>query len=85
MYRLIKGILIGALLGASLVCLDGIVLGALIGAQPSDGVVTSALWWGAYFALGGALVGGLIGALGTILFSRLVLRPPEDDDTNPKR
>lgn len=84
MYRLVKSTLIGALLGASLVFLDGIVLGALIGG-PSEGVVASALRWGGYFAIGGALIGGLVGALGTLFLSRLVLRPPTDEDTNPKR
>ena len=62
----------GAAAGGCLAAVDGFVLGAVC-AGPW------ALWTGA-FALGGAVLGGLLGLLAAVFGPRMVLRPPDDDE-----
>jgi hypothetical protein len=62
----------GAAVGGCLAAVDGCVLG----------VVFAGPWafWTGGFALGGAVLGGLLGLLAAVFGPRMVLRPPDDEE-----
>ncbi|MCI0458539.1 MAG: hypothetical protein L0Z62_16370 [Gemmataceae bacterium] len=68
-----KWALLGAALGSLCACPDGLLLGLIVAGTPGG-----AMRWAGMFALGGAVLGGLVGLLGALLGGRMVLRPPEE-------
>jgi hypothetical protein len=76
---LIRSIGIGVLVGAILVGLDGLILGAILAALLGDPEpLTVILWLGLCFALPGAMLGGLVAAIGWACRRRLILHPVDD-------
>jgi hypothetical protein len=81
MRRVIKDLLVGALVGAPLLSIDGAILGALFGATSSDrGTLEAALRWAGYFAIAGAVGGALVGGLLAVIADRLVLHPSDPNN-----
>ncbi len=76
MRRVLKGVLIGAVVAGCLASLDGAAVGLLLAG--STDVVLTAARWAVGFAVGGAAVGAIVGGLCGWLGERLVLRPPQE-------
>lgn len=78
--RILKGLVVGALVGALLTSIDGAVLGLFFSEPARAGRwLEGALRWAGYFALGGGALGALTGAVCAACFARLVLPPPTND------
>ncbi len=69
MLKLFKGIILGGFFGANLAVLDGVLFGAFFG-EP--------LLWAAWFALGGAILGAMVGAVWALCAHRMMLPPPDE-------
>lgn len=69
MRKLVKGFLVGAILGAALASFDGAVVALLLG---------DVIFWTAIFAAAGGIVGGLGGVLWACFAKRMVLEPPKE-------
>jgi hypothetical protein len=78
MLRFLRWIVTGALIGALLTCVDGLILGALFAGDTAEGeALPGPVRWAIAFAVGGAIVGGMIGAMACLLGPRMVLPPPQ--------
>jgi hypothetical protein len=71
MIRIFKAICVGGVIGAAVASIDGAIVGLLVA---SDG--QQILSWVMGFALAGAILGGVAGAI----LTRIRLRPPNDPD-----
>ena len=82
---MLSWVLIGALIGVIFTALDGAILGAVLGGVGVDelGPLGAAGRWAGYFAAAGAVLGGLVGAIGRAMANRLVLTPPGDAEPTP--
>ena len=75
--KVIKAFIVGAFIGALLASIDGAIVGASL-AESAAGRVDSALRWAGRFALGGAVIGGLLLAIGAYILHRITLYPPDE-------
>jgi hypothetical protein len=81
---LIRSFVIGILIGSILAGLDGLILGAILAALLGDPEPMSViLWLGLCFALAGAVLGGLVAAIGWVFRRRLVLHQPGEEIQHP--
>ena len=70
---------IGVLVGSILAGLDGLILGTILVALLGDPEPMAViLWLGLCFALAGAVLGGVIAAIGWVCRRRLVLQQVDD-------
>jgi hypothetical protein len=73
---LITGVIVGGLTGVA----DGALLGVLFGNLGKDG---AGLWpWIGGFALGSAVLGGILGVIARAVAPRMVLRPPGEEENH---
>jgi len=74
---LITGAIVGGLTGVA----DGALLGVLFGNLGKDG---AGLWpWIGAFALGSAVLGGILGVIARAVAPRMVLWPPGEEENEP--
>jgi hypothetical protein len=78
MRRVLKGVMIGAVVAGCLASVDGAVLGLI--ASEGRHVLLTAAQWAVGCAAAGAAFGALVGGLCGLIAGRLVLPPPQESE-----